>query len=46
VASRSRAPADLTSRTLLVYVGGWNSTGQLTATLSDGSAPTYVEPRR
>jgi len=38
------APADLTSRTLLVYVGGWNSTGQLTATLSDGSAPTYVSP--
>ena len=38
------APADLTSRTLLVYVGGWNSTGQLTATLSDGSALTYVSP--
>jgi hypothetical protein len=36
------APADLTTRTLTVYVGGWASTGQLTATLSDGSAPAFV----
>jgi len=36
------APADLTQRTLKVYVGGWKSTGTLTASLSDGSAPNYV----
>jgi hypothetical protein len=38
------APADTTVRVLTIYVGGWNSTGQLTATLSDGSAPAYVSP--
>jgi fibronectin type 3 domain-containing protein len=38
------APADLTTRTLTVYVGGFDSTGQLTATLSDGAAPPYVSP--
>ncbi len=38
------APADPTVRTLTVYAGGYNSTAQLTATLSDGSAPAYVSP--
>jgi hypothetical protein len=37
------APADTTLRILQVYVGGWASTGQLTAQLSDGSAPVYVD---
>ena len=32
------APADTTTRTLTLYVGGWNSTGKLTARLSDSSA--------
>jgi hypothetical protein len=36
------APADLLSRTLKVYVGGWNSGGMFTAHLSDGSSPDYV----
>ncbi len=36
------APADLISRTLKVYVGGWQSGGTLTAQLSDGSAADYV----
>ncbi len=36
------APADTTTRTLTVYVGGWNSGGTLTATLSDGSAANFV----
>ena len=36
------APADLTPRTLKVYVGGRSSGGSLTASLSDGSAPDYV----
>src|SRR5207342_3505543 len=35
-------PADLTQRTLKVYAGGWTSGGTLTASLSDGSAPSYV----
>ena len=30
-------------RTILVYVGGTNSTGRLTAHLSDASAPDYVD---
>jgi glycosidase len=36
------APADTTTRTLTVYVGGWQSGGTLTATLSDNSAPAYT----
>jgi hypothetical protein len=36
------APADLTSRTLVVHVGGWNSGGTLTAHLSDQSAADYT----
>ena len=36
------APADTTSRTLNVYVGGSNSSGLLIAHLSDGSASDYV----
>ena len=38
------APASPTTRTVLVYVGGFFSTAQLTATLSDGSAPAWVSP--
>ena len=36
-------PADLTQRTLKVYAGGWTSGGILTASLSDGSAPNYID---
>ena len=39
---RTTAPAGTTARTLTVYVGGWNSTGHLMVTLSDGSAPAYT----
>jgi hypothetical protein len=35
-------PASTTSRTLKVYVGGWDSTGELRAKVSDGSAADYV----
>lgn len=35
------APADTTTRTLTVYVGGSNSAGKLTAHLSDGSTADY-----
>ncbi len=35
------APADTTTRTLKVYLGGWNSSGNLQVSLSDGSAATY-----
>jgi hypothetical protein len=37
------APADTTTRTLVVHVGGWNSGGTLTASLSDGSAPNFTD---
>ncbi|GGP18931.1 beta strand repeat-containing protein [Silvimonas iriomotensis] len=37
------APADTTSRILVVHVGGWNSGGKLTAHLSDGSAADFVD---
>ena len=37
------APADKTSRTVVVHVGGYNSGGTLTAHLSDGSAPDYTD---
>ena len=37
------APADTTTRTLTVYVGVQNATGILTAHLSDGSVPDYVQ---
>ena len=36
-------PADTTTRTLNLYVGGSNSRGMLTAQLSDGSAPDFVD---
>jgi hypothetical protein len=36
-------PADQTLRTLRVYVGVWNSRGQLEATLLDGSAPQVID---
>jgi hypothetical protein len=35
-------PADTTTRTLVIYVGTANSTGKLTASLSDRSAPDYA----
>jgi hypothetical protein len=34
-------PADTTTRTLVIYVGTANSTGKLTAQLSDRSAPDF-----
>jgi fibronectin type 3 domain-containing protein len=37
------APADLTQRTLTVYVGGWNSGGTLLAQLSDSSAASFTD---
>jgi hypothetical protein len=37
------APADTSTRVLTVHVGGWNSSGTLTAHLSDGSAPNFVD---
>jgi hypothetical protein len=36
-------PADTTTRSLVVYVGGFNSTGKLTAHLSDSSAVDFVD---
>jgi hypothetical protein len=36
------APADTTTRTLVVYCGGQFDGGALTATLSDGSAPAFT----
>ncbi|WP_213462605.1 GDSL-type esterase/lipase family protein [Thiocapsa sp.] len=35
------APADTSVRTLVVYVGGWNTIGRLEASLTDGSAVPY-----
>ncbi|MGZ3405105.1 MAG: hypothetical protein ACXVAN_01590 [Polyangia bacterium] len=39
---RISAPADTTTRTLKLYVGGQSSTANLVAHLSDGSAPDYT----
>jgi hypothetical protein len=36
------APADSTSRTIVMHVGGWNSGGMFTAHLSDGSATDFT----
>lgn len=36
-------PADTSLRTLKLYVGVWAAGGKLEATLSDGSAPTFVD---
>ncbi len=36
------APADTTTRKLILHVGGWNSGATLTAHLSDGSALDYT----
>jgi hypothetical protein len=36
-------PADATPRTLKLYVGLWAAGGKLEATLSDGSAPAYID---
>ena len=35
-------PADATPRTFKLHAGGWDSTGELTAVLSDGSATPYT----
>ena len=35
-------PADQSLRTFKLYAGGWDSTGELTAVLSDGSAAPYT----
>jgi len=35
-------PAGTSSQKAIVYVGGWNTGGTLTATLSDGSAAAYT----
>jgi hypothetical protein len=37
------APADTTTRTLVIYVGGWWSGGKLTAHLSNGTAADYID---
>ena len=36
-------PASTTPQTVNIYVGGQNSAGTLTATLSDGSVPAYTD---
>ena len=36
-------PAGTASRTLIIYVGGSNSVGKLTAHLSDASAPDFID---
>jgi hypothetical protein len=36
-------PAGTAAQILTVHVGGWNSSGTLTAHLSDGSATNYVD---
>ncbi len=36
-------PADTAPRTLKLYVGVWSAGGRLEATLSDGSAPAFVD---
>lgn len=37
------APADLSTRTLVIYIGGFNSGGLLTAHVSDGSSSDYSD---
>ena len=36
-------PANTTSKTLRIYVGLWSAGGRFEASLSDGSAPVYVD---
>jgi hypothetical protein len=36
-------PADTTDKILKLYVSAWSAEGRLEVTLSDGSAPTYVD---
>ena len=36
-------PADTIPQTLLLYVGAWEAQGQLTASLSDSSAPSFTD---
>ncbi|MEK6334024.1 MAG: hypothetical protein AABM67_03685 [Acidobacteriota bacterium] len=38
-------PADTNLHTLKVYVGLWYAQGKLEASLSDASAPIYVDTR-
>jgi hypothetical protein len=38
-----RVPADTTDKTLKLYVSVWGAQGRLEVSLSDGSAPTYVD---
>jgi len=40
---RITAPADSTTRTLLIYVGAFRAQGRMVAQLSDGSAADYVD---
>ena len=35
-------PADTNGRTLVVYLGGWNTRGRIEVSLSDGSAAAYA----
>ena len=37
------APADTTTKTVHLYVGGWQSGGKLVAHLSDSSSPDFVD---
>ena len=37
-----RVPADTNLKTLKLYVGAWYAQGKLEATVSDGSAPAYI----
>src|SRR5262249_29872952 len=37
------APADTTPRILYVYLGAWQAQGTITAHMSDGSVPDYVD---
>ena len=36
-------PASASTNTLVVYLGGYSSSGLLTATLSDGSSPVFSQ---
>ena len=38
-----QVPADTSERTLVVYLGGWQARGRLEVSLSDGSAPAFVQ---
>ena len=38
-----QVPADTSARTLVVYLGGWQARGRIEVSLSDGSAPAFVQ---